>query len=175
MTSRIPLASLLTFGLLTFPQSPTIDPPALSNPYARVAWITLNQGVDDNDTTHRKQAIEAVGTVGATPEAVKLVAKGLQDKEVANRQTADKVIGLAFDIARANAELLSSEASSPFTIALPIWTSSGPALSYGPRVCGTLSSRRQRTWSCSARPGIDGRPARSAVRPAGANPKRGCR
>src|SRR5476651_2333154 len=30
----------------------------------------------------------------------------------ANRQTADKVIGLAFDIARANAELLSSEASS---------------------------------------------------------------
>jgi small-conductance mechanosensitive channel len=31
----------------------------------------------------------------------------------ANRQTADKVIGLAFDIARANAELLSSEAASP--------------------------------------------------------------
>ncbi len=30
----------------------------------------------------------------------------------ANRQTADKVVGLAFDIARANAELLSSEASS---------------------------------------------------------------
>src|SRR5215472_2547300 len=30
----------------------------------------------------------------------------------ANRQTADKVIGLAFQIARANAELLSSEASS---------------------------------------------------------------
>jgi small-conductance mechanosensitive channel len=30
----------------------------------------------------------------------------------ANRQTADKVVGLAFDIARANAELLSSEAES---------------------------------------------------------------
>src|ERR1035438_10356860 len=30
----------------------------------------------------------------------------------ANRQTADKVVGLAFDIARANAELLSSEASA---------------------------------------------------------------
>src|SRR3984893_14105177 len=30
----------------------------------------------------------------------------------ANQQTADKVIGLAFEIARANAELLSSEASS---------------------------------------------------------------
>ncbi|HEY6456154.1 MAG TPA: mechanosensitive ion channel domain-containing protein [Steroidobacteraceae bacterium] len=31
----------------------------------------------------------------------------------ANRQTADKVVSLAFDIARANAELLSSEANSP--------------------------------------------------------------
>src|ERR1700734_1857360 len=30
----------------------------------------------------------------------------------ANRQTADKVVGLAFDIARANAELLSSEANA---------------------------------------------------------------
>ena len=30
----------------------------------------------------------------------------------ANRQTADKVVGLAFEIARANAELLSSEAGS---------------------------------------------------------------
>src|SRR3982074_2244678 len=29
-----------------------------------------------------------------------------------NRQTADKVVGLAFEIARANAELLSSEASA---------------------------------------------------------------
>src|SRR6202011_109421 len=33
----------------------------------------------------------------------------------ANQQTADKVIGLAFEIARANAELLSSEASSEST------------------------------------------------------------
>ena len=35
----------------------------------------------------------------------------------ANQQTADKVIGLAFEIARANAELLSSEASSADTAA----------------------------------------------------------
>lgn len=35
----------------------------------------------------------------------------------ANRQTADQVVGLAFDLARANAELLSSEASSPVTVA----------------------------------------------------------
>lgn len=93
MTPRMPLASLLTFGLLAFPQSPAIDPPAVSNPYARVAWLTLNQGVDDKDTTHRKQAIEAVGTVGAMPEAVKLAGKGLQDKEVLNRQAAAATLG----------------------------------------------------------------------------------
>jgi len=93
MIPRVPIASLLTFGLLAFPQSPTVDPPALSNPYARVAWITLNQGVDDSDTVHRKQAIEAAGTVGATPEAVRLVAKGLQDKEVLNRQAAAATLG----------------------------------------------------------------------------------
>ncbi len=93
MTPRLPLASLLTFGLLAFPQSPTIDPPAVSNPYARVAWLTLNQGVDDKDTDHRKEAIEATGTVGAAPEAVKLAAKGLQDKEVLNRQAAAATLG----------------------------------------------------------------------------------
>ncbi len=93
MTPRLPIASLLTFGLLAFPQSPAIDPPALSNPYARVAWLSLNQGMDDNDAKHRRQAIEAAGTVGSAPEAVKLVAKGLQDKEVLNRQTAAATLG----------------------------------------------------------------------------------
>ena len=45
----------------------------------------------------------------------------------------------------------------------PLWLSGRAAVrlsSYGPRACGTLSSRRRRTWFCSARPGIDGRPAR---------------
>jgi HEAT repeat protein len=93
MTPRLPLASLLTFGLLAFPQSPTVDPPAVSNPYARVAWLTLNQGFAEGDANHRKQAIEAAGSVGAVPEAVKLVAKGLEDKEVFNRQTAAATLG----------------------------------------------------------------------------------
>ena len=65
-----------------------------------------------------------------------------------------------------------SEASAPFMIASPIWRSSDPALSYGPRGCAISSSRRRRTWWCSARPGIDGRRVRSAVRPTGANPER---
>jgi HEAT repeat protein len=43
---------------------------------------------------HRKQAIEAAGTVGPAPEAVKLVAAGLQDKETLNRQTAAATLGL---------------------------------------------------------------------------------
>jgi HEAT repeat protein len=93
MTPRLPLASLLTFGLLAFPQSPTVDPPAVSNPYSRVAWLTLNQGLAEGDTNHRKQAIEAAGSVGAVPEAVKLVAKGLEDKDVLNRQTAAATLG----------------------------------------------------------------------------------
>jgi HEAT repeat protein len=79
--------------LLAFPQSPTIDPPAVSNPYARVAWLALNQGFAEGDANHRKQAIEAAGSVGAVPEAVKLVAKGLEDKEVFNRQTAAATLG----------------------------------------------------------------------------------
>lgn len=89
----MPLASLLTFGLLAFPQSPAVDPPAVSSPYARVAWLSLNQGIDDNDANHRKQAIEAAGTVGSAPEAVKLVARGLQDKVVINRQAAAATLG----------------------------------------------------------------------------------
>ena len=93
MTLRMPLASLLTLGLLAFPQSPAVDPPAVSNPYARVAWLSLNQGIDDNDANHRKQAIEAAGTVGSVPEAVKLVARGLQDKVVLNRQAAAATLG----------------------------------------------------------------------------------
>jgi len=93
MTPRLPLATLLTFGLLAFPQSPTIDPPVISNPYARVAWLTLNQGFAEGDANHRKQAIEAAGSLGAVPEAVKLVAKGLEDKEVFNRQTAAATLG----------------------------------------------------------------------------------
>jgi HEAT repeat protein len=83
----------LTFGLLAFPQSPTVDPPAVSNPYARVAWLTINQGFGESDANHRRQAIEAAGSVGAVPEAVKLVAKGLEDKEVLNRQTAAATLG----------------------------------------------------------------------------------
>jgi HEAT repeat protein len=83
----------LTFGLLAFPQSPTIDPPVISNPYARIAWLTLNQGFAEGDANHRKQAIEAAGSLGAVPEAVKLVAKGLEDKEVFNRQTAAATLG----------------------------------------------------------------------------------
>jgi HEAT repeat protein len=93
MAARLPLASLLTFGLLAFPQSPTIDPPAVSNPYTQAAWLALNQGFQENDAKHRKLAIEATGTVGAMPEAVKLVAKGLEDKEVLNRQSAAATLG----------------------------------------------------------------------------------
>ncbi len=94
MTLRVSITSLLTIGVLAFPQTPLSEPPtALSNPYARVAWIALNQGVEDSDVMHRKQAIEAAGTVGSAPEAVKLVAKGLLDKDTLIRQNAAATLG----------------------------------------------------------------------------------
>ena len=42
---------------------------------------------------HRKQAIEAAGSIGPVSDAVKLVARGLQDKDTLNRQTAAATLG----------------------------------------------------------------------------------
>ena len=124
MIARLPFTSLLTFGLLAFPQPPTIDPPPVSNPYARVAWVTLNQGVEDNDTNHRKQAIEAAGTVGSAPEAVKLVAKGLQDKETLNRQAAAATLGQmgSQDAIPYLKTALEDKPEVAFTAAKSLWT-----------------------------------------------------
>jgi len=124
MTPRLPLASLLTFGLLAFPQSPTVDPPAVSNPYARVAWLTLNQGFAEVDTNHRKQAIEAAGSVGAVPEAVKLVAKGLEDKDVLNRQTAAATLGQmgSQDAIPYLKNALEDKPEVAFTVARALWS-----------------------------------------------------
>lgn len=94
MTVRLPLTSLLAFGLVAFPQSPSVETPPVSDPYARVAWVTLATGFDDADAPHRKQAVEATGTIGPMLPAVKMVAlKGLQDKDVTVRQTAAATLG----------------------------------------------------------------------------------
>ena len=62
-------------------------------PSEMTAWTALRQGLADNDVRHRKTAIAATGTIGNEPDAVKLVADGLQDKDTEVRQTAALTLG----------------------------------------------------------------------------------
>jgi small-conductance mechanosensitive channel len=81
------------------------NPPAAAAPSSRVSVLTGEQVVQILDET-----VDWYRTLGTQQQNV------TQPSDLlilfANRQTADKVVGLAFEIARANAELLSSEAAS---------------------------------------------------------------
>src|SRR5438046_1151793 len=67
-----------------------------STPVVRpvVAWTILKQGLIDRGTDHRRQAILAAGSIGATPESLRFIEEGLHDKETIVRQTAATVLGL---------------------------------------------------------------------------------
>jgi HEAT repeat protein len=56
-------------------------------------WTILKQGLVDGSTDHRRQAILAAGSIGATPEALKFIEEGLRDKETIVRQTSATVLG----------------------------------------------------------------------------------
>src|SRR5229473_4255242 len=81
------------------------DPSAGGAPTARVSVLTGEQVVQILDET-----VDWYRTLGTQQQ------NATQPSDLlilfANRQTADKVVALAFEIARANAELLSSEASA---------------------------------------------------------------
>src|SRR6266403_6183750 len=81
------------------------DPSAGGASTARVSVLTGEQVVQILDET-----VDWYRTLGTQQQ------NATQPSDLlilfANRQTADKVVGLAFDIARANAELISSEASA---------------------------------------------------------------
>jgi hypothetical protein len=81
------------------------NPPTVHAPESRVSVLTGAQVIQILDET-----VDWYRTLGAQQQ------NATQPSDLlilfANRQTADKVVGLAFEIARANAELLSSEASS---------------------------------------------------------------
>ena len=62
-------------------------------PAEMTAWDTLRQGVADDDAAHRTTAIAAVGTIGPSSDAIKLVEVGLRDKDAAVRQTAANTLG----------------------------------------------------------------------------------
>src|SRR5947209_19022766 len=66
-----------------------------SAPTARpiVPWTVLRQGLVDGSTDHRRQAVLAAGSIGATPDAVAFIEEALRDKETIVRQTAAAVLG----------------------------------------------------------------------------------
>jgi HEAT repeat protein len=61
------------------------------------AWATLRDGMAENDVKHRETAIAAIGTIGSDPQALRLVERGLQDKDPHVRQTAAATLGQAGD------------------------------------------------------------------------------
>jgi HEAT repeat protein len=58
------------------------------------AWNTLNKGLNDSDPEHRVHAVVAVGTIGPTPEAIKVIETALRDdKATVVRQAAAVTLG----------------------------------------------------------------------------------
>ncbi|MCU1275946.1 MAG: lyase domain protein repeat-containing protein [Bryobacterales bacterium] len=57
------------------------------------AWDILKEGMADHNPSKRAQAIRALGSIGATPQVVKMVVGALKDKDVVVRETAAAVLG----------------------------------------------------------------------------------
>ena len=58
------------------------------------AWDALNKGLKDGDPEHRVHAVVAVGTIGITPEAIKVIESVLRDdKATLVRQAAAVTLG----------------------------------------------------------------------------------
>jgi len=102
--SMIPLVAALGLCGVSVRAANPADPRAAA-PAAHVSVLTGEQVIQILDET-----VDWYRTLGTQQQ------NATQPSDLlilfANRQTADKVVGLAFEIARANAELLSSEASS---------------------------------------------------------------
>lgn len=66
--------------------------PLLAQPNV-AAWEVLKKGLADNNPDRRKQAVLAVGSIGAAPEVIEIMNLALRDKDVMIRQTAAAEIG----------------------------------------------------------------------------------
>lgn len=97
MAKRVPVSLGLTMCALVFSQQILVgeDPVAASNAEPRTtAWNALIKGLHANDPVHRTHAVAALGTIGATPEAVKLIEGVLKDdKATVVRQAAAVTLG----------------------------------------------------------------------------------
>jgi HEAT repeat protein len=65
---------------------------ALAQPNV-TAWNLLNDAFHDKNPDKKKQAITAVGSVGPSPESIKLLKEALHDDDPVMRQTAAAVLG----------------------------------------------------------------------------------
>src|SRR6186713_1661812 len=104
MTRTLLFVSSLLLTLAAGAQSPTEAPESPAN-LDRRAVMNGQQVVEILDETVAWYRTLGVQQQSATQPSDLLIL-------YANRQTADKVMALAFEIARANAELISSEASA---------------------------------------------------------------
>jgi HEAT repeat protein len=71
----------------------SIRPAVATVPATSAAWQVLDKGLGDSNPEKRRQAIAAAGSMGPTPEALKIVEHGLQDKDTLVRQTAAAELG----------------------------------------------------------------------------------
>jgi len=99
MTQWLPLPTLLVTAGLAFSQPPTplekasVQTDTISATRTSV-WGAINKGLNDGDPEHRVHAVVAVGTIGPTPEAIKVIETALRhDKATVVRQAAAVTLG----------------------------------------------------------------------------------
>ena len=81
-------------GLCQAPTAPRKAMGQADTTLLATAWDALNKGLNANDPEHRVHAVVAVGTIGPTPEAVKLIETALKnDKATVVRQAAAVTLG----------------------------------------------------------------------------------
>ena len=85
------LAALLTFTLRAGTPQDADRAGVIGHPIT--PWVILRQGLADGNADHRRQALLAAASIGATPESLKFLAEGLNDKDVIVRQTAALALG----------------------------------------------------------------------------------
>ncbi len=74
--------------------NPTVrEPVAAAASPTGAAWQVLDQGLSNSNPEKRRQAVAAAGSIGPTPEALKIVEHALKDKDTLVRQTAAAELG----------------------------------------------------------------------------------
>ena len=105
--------------------APVAKPQALSREAARRnAWQILNDGIAEQTSDRRGQAISALGTIGLRAEVVHLVESGLDDESLEVRQIAAATLGdmkSRSSIPKLRAALDDDSAAVSFTAAQALW------------------------------------------------------